>query len=104
LGKPIFRIKVLADTGATQSLISLSTATKHGFQIRETDVRLSASNGTKIDMAGTTSLQVVEKRHLVHTIVAILLPNVQQTIVRWQDLRAMGIIPLEWPTMLPPPT
>jgi hypothetical protein len=103
VGKPIFRIKVLADMGATRSLISLSTATKHGCEIKETDVRLSVANGTKIDVAGTTSLQVDEKGHLVHTVVTIVSPNVQQTIVGWQDLRAMGVIPAEWPTMPPPP-
>jgi hypothetical protein len=81
VGKPIFRVKVLADTGARRSLISLSTANKHGCKIRETDVRLSAANGTKIDVAGTTSLQVVEKGQLVHTIVAIVSPNITQTIV-----------------------
>jgi hypothetical protein len=69
--------------GATRSLISLSTATKHGCKIRETNVRLSAANGNKINVAGTTSLQVVEKGHLVHTIVTIVSPNIQQTIVRW---------------------
>jgi predicted aspartyl protease len=81
VGQPIYRVKVLADTGATRSLISLSTATKHGCEIRETDVRLSAANRTKINVAGTTSLQVIEKGQLVHTIVAIVLPNVQQMIV-----------------------
>jgi hypothetical protein len=72
VGKPIFRIKVLADTGATQSLISLSTAAKHRCEIKETFIELRAANGTKIDVAGTTSLQVVEKGHLVHTIVALV--------------------------------
>jgi hypothetical protein len=67
VGKPTFRLQVLADTGATQSLISLSTATKHGCEIRETTICLSAANGTKIDVSGTTSLQVVEKRQPVHT-------------------------------------
>jgi hypothetical protein len=44
--------------------------------------------------------QVVEKGYLVHIIVAAVLPNFQQTIVR-----AMGVIHAEWPTMLPsPPT
>jgi hypothetical protein len=81
VGKPIFRVKVLADT--TRSLISLSIANKDGCKIRETNVRLSTTNGTKIDVAGTTSLQVVEKGQLVHTIVAIVSPNVQQTIVGW---------------------
>jgi hypothetical protein len=56
VGKPTFKIQVLANTVATCSLISLSTANKHGCGIRETKVR----NGTKIDMAGMTSLQVVE--------------------------------------------
>jgi hypothetical protein len=46
VGKPTFRIQVLADTGATGSLISLSTATKHGCKIKETTVCLSAANGT----------------------------------------------------------
>jgi hypothetical protein len=50
---------------------------------------LSAANETKIDVAGMTSLQVVEKGQLVHTIVAIVLQNVTQTIVGWQDLKAM---------------
>jgi predicted aspartyl protease len=72
IGKPTFRIQVLADTGAMRSLISLSTATKHGCEIKETDVRLSAANGTKINVAGMTSLQVVEKGQLVHNIVAIV--------------------------------
>jgi hypothetical protein len=103
VGKPTFRIKVLADTGSTRSLISLSTAAKHGCKIKETSIKLRAANGTKIDVAGTTSLQVVEKGHLVHTIVAIVLPNVQQTIIGWQNLRAMGVIHAVWPTMLPPP-
>jgi hypothetical protein len=97
VGKPIFRIKVLADTGVKWYLISLSTATKHGCKIRETDVRLSVANRTKIDVAGRTSLQVAEKGHLAHTIVTIVLPNFQQTIVGWQDLRAMGVISSEWP-------
>jgi ATPase subunit of ABC transporter with duplicated ATPase domains len=101
VGKLIFRVKVLADTGATRSLISLSTANKHRCEIRETDLRLSAANRTKIDMAGTT---FVEKGQLVHTIVAIVSPNVQQTIVGWQHLKAMGVIASDWPAMLPPPT
>jgi hypothetical protein len=54
-------------------------------------------------VAGTTSLQVVEKGHLVHTIVAVVWPNVQQSIIGWQDLRAIGVIHREWPTMQPPP-
>jgi hypothetical protein len=69
VGKPTFRIQVLADTGATQSLISLSTATKHGCEIKETTMSLSAANRTKIKVRRTTSLQVVKKGRLVHTIV-----------------------------------
>jgi hypothetical protein len=56
-----------------------------------------------IDIAGITSLQVVEKGQLVHTIVTIVLPNVQQTIVGCQDLKAIRVISLEWPAMPPPP-
>jgi hypothetical protein len=52
VGKPTFRIQVLADMGATRSLISLSTATKHGCEIKETTVCLSAANRTKIDVTG----------------------------------------------------
>jgi hypothetical protein len=99
IGKPTFRIQVLADTGATRSLISLSTATKHGCEIKETNVCLSAANGTKIDVAGMTSLQVVEKGRLVHTIIAIILQNVTQTIVGWKDLIAMGVISSDLPAM-----
>jgi hypothetical protein len=72
VAKPTFRIQVLADTGATRSLISLSTATKHGCKIKETNVCLSAANGTKITVMGTTSRQVVEKGRLFYTIVAIV--------------------------------
>jgi hypothetical protein len=96
VGKPTFRLQVLADTGATRSLISLSTATKHGCEIKETTICLSAANGTKIDVSGTTSLQVVEKGQGVHTIVAVVLQNVDQTIVGWKDLMAMGIISSDW--------
>jgi hypothetical protein len=50
-----------------------------------------------------TSLQVVEKGRLVHTIVTIVLQNVTQnvtqTIVGWQDLKAMGVISSDWPAM-----
>jgi hypothetical protein len=53
-------------------------------------VCLSAANGTKIDITGMTSLQVVEKSRLVHTIVAIVLQNLTQTIIGWKDLMAMG--------------
>jgi hypothetical protein len=63
----------------------------------------SAANGTKINVAGTTSLQVVKKGHLAHTKVAIVSSNVQQTIVGWQDLKVMGVISSEWPAMPPPP-
>jgi hypothetical protein len=52
VGKPTFRLQVLADTGATRSLISLSTATKHGCKIRETAICLSAANCTEIDVSG----------------------------------------------------
>jgi hypothetical protein len=99
VGKPTFRIQVLADTGATRSLISLSTATKHGCEIKETTICLSAANGTKIDITGTTSLQVVEKGKRVHTIVAVVLQKVTQTIVGWKDLMAMGVISSDWPAM-----
>jgi hypothetical protein len=99
IGKPTFRIQVLADTGATRSLISLSTANKQGCEITETDVRLSAADGTKIDVAGMSSLQVVKKGQLVHTIVAIVSQNIMQTIVGWQDLKAMGVISSDWPAM-----
>jgi hypothetical protein len=101
VGKPTFRIQVLADTGATRSLISLSTATKHGCEIKETTVCLSAANGTKIDVTGTTSLQVIKKGRLVHTILAIVSQNVTQTIIGWKDLMAMGVISLSiWPAVL----
>jgi hypothetical protein len=86
-----------------RSLISLSTANKHGCEIRETDVMLSAANETKINVAGMMSLQVVEKGRIVHTIVAIVLQNVTQTIVGWQDLKAMGVISSDW-TAMPQPT
>jgi hypothetical protein len=99
VGKPTFRIQVLADTGATQSLISLSTATKHGCEIKETTICLSAANGTKIDVTGTTSLQVVEKGKRVHTIITVVLQNVTQTIVGWKDLMAMRVISSDWPEM-----
>jgi hypothetical protein len=101
--KQIFWIKVLAETGAVQSLISFSTAAKHGCKFNQTSIKLRAANGTEIDVAGTTSLQVVKKGHLVHTIVSLVLPNLQQTIIGWQDLRAIGVIHAEWPTMPPPP-
>jgi hypothetical protein len=65
---------------------------------------LSAANGTKINVAGMTSLQVVEKRQLVHTILATVSQNVMQTIVRWQDLNAMGVISSDWPAMPRPST
>jgi hypothetical protein len=97
--KPTFRIQVLADTGATQSLISLSTATKHGCEIKETTICLSAANGTKIKVTGTTSLQVVEKGKRLHTIVTVVSQNVTQTIVGWKDLMAMGVISSDWPAM-----
>jgi hypothetical protein len=100
----MFKLQVLADTGATQSLISLSTATKHGCKIRETTICLSAAKGTKIDVSGTTSLQVVEKGQRVHTIVAIVSQNLDQTIVGWKDLMAMGIISSDWPAMPPQET
>jgi hypothetical protein len=90
---------VLADTGATRSLISLSTAHKHGCEISPTSICLSASNGTKIDVSGTTSLQVVEKGKRIHTIVAVVSMNVDQTIIGWKDLMAMGVIAQNWPAM-----
>jgi hypothetical protein len=44
-------------------------------------------------------VQVVEKGQRVHTIVAVVFKNVDQTIVGWKDLMAMGIISLDWPAM-----
>jgi hypothetical protein len=99
VGKPTFRIQVLADTGATRSLISLSTATKHGCKIKETTICLSAAKGTKINVTGTTSLQVVKKERRIHKIVSVVLQNVTQTIVGWKDLMAMGGISSDWPVM-----
>jgi hypothetical protein len=99
VGKPKFRLQVLADTGATRSLISLSTANKHGCEIRETTICLSAANGTKINVSGTISLQVVEKGQRVHNIDAVISQNVDQTIIGWKDLMAMGIISSDWPAM-----
>jgi hypothetical protein len=90
---------VLADTGATRSLISLSTANRHGCEITATSICLSAANGTKIDVSGTTSLQVVDKGKRIHTIVAVVSMNVDQTIIGWKDLMAMGIISPDWPAM-----
>jgi hypothetical protein len=92
VGKPTFLLEVLADTGATRSLISLSTANKHGCEISPTSICLSAANGTKIDVSGTTSLQVVDKGKRIHTIVAVVSMNVDQTIIGWKDLMAMGVI------------
>jgi hypothetical protein len=48
---------------------------------------------------GTTSLQVVEKGQRVHTIVAVVSQNINQTIIGWKDLMAMGIISSDWPAM-----
>jgi hypothetical protein len=47
----------------------------------------------------TTSLQIVEKGQCVHTIVADVSQNMDQTIVGWRDLMAMGIISSDWPAM-----
>jgi hypothetical protein len=41
----------------------------------------------------------VEKGQRVHTIVAVVLQNVNQTIVGWKDLMAMRVISSDWPTM-----
>jgi predicted aspartyl protease len=99
VGKPTFRLQVLADTGATRSLISLSTANKHGCEITATSICLSAANGTKIDVSGTTSLHVVDKGKRIHTIVAVVSMTVDQTIIGWKDLMAMGIISPDWPAL-----
>jgi hypothetical protein len=53
----------------------------------------------KIDVLGTISLQVVEKGKRIHTIVAVVSMNVDQTIFGWKDLMAMGVISLDWPAM-----
>jgi hypothetical protein len=98
VGKPTFALQVLADTGATRSLISLSTANKHGCEISPTSICLSAANGPKIDVSGTTSLQV-DKGKRIHTIVAVVSMNVDLTIVGWKDLMAMGVIAPDWPAM-----
>jgi hypothetical protein len=66
---------------------------------RPQSVCLSAANGTKIDVSGTTSLQVVDKGKRIHTIVAVVSMNVDQTIVGWKDLMAMGVISPDWPAM-----
>jgi hypothetical protein len=92
-------LQVLADRGATRSLISLSTANKHGCEIAPTSICLSAANGTKIDVSGTTSLQVVDKVKRIHTIVAVVSMNVDQTIVGLKDFMAMGVISPDWPAM-----
>jgi hypothetical protein len=99
VGKPTFSLQVLADTGATRSLISLSTANKHGCKISPTSICLSAANGTKIDVSGTTSLQVVDKGKRIHTIVAVVSMNIDQMIIGWKDLMAMGVISPDWPAM-----
>jgi hypothetical protein len=41
----------------------------------------------------------MEKGQRVHTIVAVISKNVDQTIVGWKDLMAMGIISRDWPAM-----
>jgi hypothetical protein len=41
----------------------------------------------------------VEKGQRVHTIVAVVSQNVDQTIIGWKDLMAMSIISLDWPAM-----
>jgi hypothetical protein len=92
-------LQVLVDTGSTCSLISLSTANKHGCEIAPTSICLSAANGTKIDVSGTTSLQIVDKGKPIHTIMGVVSMNVDQTIIGWKDLMAMGVISPEWPAM-----
>jgi hypothetical protein len=99
VGKPTFRLQVLADRGATRSLISLSIANKHRCEITVTSICLSAVNATKINVSETTSLQVVEKGRRVHTIITVVYKNVDQTIVGWKDLMVMGIILPDWPAM-----
>jgi hypothetical protein len=90
---------VLTDIGATGSLISLSTANRHGCEITATSICLSAAKGTKIDVSGTTSLQVVDKGKRIHTIIAVVSMIVDQTIIGWKDLMAMGVISPDWPAM-----
>jgi hypothetical protein len=41
----------------------------------------------------------MEKGQRIHTIVAVVSQNVDQTIVGWKDLMAMGIISSDWPPM-----
>jgi hypothetical protein len=44
-------------------------------------------------------VQVVEKGQRVHTIVAVVSKNMDQAIVGWKDLMAIGIISPDWPGM-----
>jgi hypothetical protein len=39
----------------------------------------------------------VDKGKRIHTIVAVVSMNVDQTIIGWKDLMAMGIISPDWP-------
>jgi hypothetical protein len=41
----------------------------------------------------------VDKGKRIHTIVAVVSMNVDQTIIGWKDLMAMGVISPDWPPM-----
>jgi hypothetical protein len=41
----------------------------------------------------------VDKGKRIHTIVTVVSMNVDQTIVGWKDLMAMGVISPDWPAM-----
>lgn len=96
-----FRLQVLPDTGATETLISHDLVQKFKVPIDETQRRqIKAANGSELRCAGAVYLRLVHLGKYEAHVSAFVTPDIRdQLILSWHNMIPLGMIPSSFPLL-----
>lgn len=89
--------EALADTGSTRTLVSKELAGKMGLDIRQSRIRLSAANNSPISCEGQAHVTLTYKGYQTQTLAIITADIPDEVIVGLSELKALGVIPDNFP-------
>lgn len=96
-----FRLKVLPDTGATESLISMDLVDKFSVPIDKSQERqIIAANGSRLRCNGAVHLKLKHLRKYSANIIAFVTPDIQdQLILSWHSMIPLGMLAPSFPLL-----
>ena len=89
----------MPDTGASQSIVSATTARDANLKIRPTLTELrNASNGV-MSLLGEADVVLCNERHSAQSVVLVASDLNHSALIGWQDLQKLYVIPASFPAV-----